>query len=357
MALLRKYIWVLVILGMIFVSVVIGLIFLLINNCLSRKGKHRISQLQRRSDTKVESNKYNERNLDNQVPVLPPRTQFLTAEAQSYENLAEEEHDYEESMDQKPDYVKVEDETEIRHPPPLYAAPDPKMNCGVSVGESYENLAEEEHDYEESTDQQPDYVKVEDETEILHPPPLYAAPDPKMNCGVSVGESYENLAEEEHDYEESTDQQPDYVKVEDETEILHPPPLYAAPDPKMNCGVSEAQSYENLAEEEHDYEESMDQQPDYVKVEDETEIRHPPPLYAAPDPKMNCGVSVGESYENLAEEEHDYEESTDQQSDYVKVEDEEILLPDPADPEADDASSEDYDDIGSEVEDDYDDVA
>ncbi|AWO99700.1 putative bifunctional lysine-specific demethylase and histidyl-hydroxylase NO66-like [Scophthalmus maximus] len=49
MELLRKYMWLWVICGILFVSLAISFIFLLINKCLSRGGKHRVSHLQRRS--------------------------------------------------------------------------------------------------------------------------------------------------------------------------------------------------------------------------------------------------------------------------------------------------------------------
>lgn len=143
--------------------------------------------------------------------------------------------------------------------------------------------------------------------------------------------------------------------------LHHPPPFYSNPVLKKNSGVVEALSYENLAEE-HDYEESTDLQPDYIKVEDETEIFPAPPFYSKPDPKLNSGVLEALSYENLAEE-PDYEQSLDDQPDYVKVEDEEVLLPNPGDPEDDNASSEDYDDIDggdgheTQEDEDYDDVA
>ncbi|CAG5870328.1 unnamed protein product [Menidia menidia] len=249
MVLLRQYLWALVILGMIFVSVVISLIFLLVNKCISRK--------------------------------------------RSLNHL--------------------------------------KINCVVSGAQSYENLSDE-HDYEECADQKPDSVKLEAETQILRPPPPGTDPDqdPKMKSGLSVAQSYENLAEEQ-DYEESTEQLPDYVKLEEEVQLLGPAPLYSDPHPHRSSGLCGAQSYQNLAEEQ-DYEESTDQQPDY-------------------------------SYENLAEEQ-DYEESTDQQPDYVMPEGgAEVLPPPPADPEADCSSSEDYDDIGGgeeeeeEEEEDYDDIA
>ncbi|KAM4726913.1 uncharacterized protein scimp [Anableps anableps] len=238
MGLLRKYIWVLVILGMFFVSLVISLIFILINKCISRKGKHQILQLQERPDIKTESNKYQMTQPGSDTPPLPPRTQFLTAETLSYENLAEEcecddqsDHDYEETLDQKLDCVQEN---------PLC-----NQNSGVSVAQSYENLAEE-NDYEESVDPQPDYVKVEDETEGC-PPPLCDL-DLNMKCGSSLGQSYENLADES-EYEESTDQQSDYVKVEDE-EML---PLDQNNAARDNISTVSTEDYDDIGEDEEDY--------------------------------------------------------------------------------------------------------
>ncbi|XP_043996868.1 uncharacterized protein LOC122845003 [Gambusia affinis] len=296
MALLRKYIWVLVILGMVFVSVVISLIFILINKCISRKaGKHRILQLQERPEVKIESNKYQLTQSGNNTPPLPPRTQFLTAVAQSYENLAEEgehddqsDHDYEEALDQKLDCVKVQENLTCN---------DPNTNSGVSVAQSYENLAEEgehddqsDHDYEEALDQKLDCVKVQENL---------LCNDPNTNSGVSVAQSYENLAEE-NDYEESVDPLPDYVKVEDETEFL-PPPLCDL-DPNIKCNGSLGQSYENLADE-NEYEESMEQQLDYVKVEDEFT---PHQNYDARD---NASTASTEDYDDIGgEDEEDYDD-------------------------------------------------
>ncbi|XP_017284645.1 GRIP and coiled-coil domain-containing protein PFC0235w-like [Kryptolebias marmoratus] len=320
MTLLRRYIWVIVIIGMIFCSLVVSLIFLIINKCISRKGKHRILRLQERSDTNIESNKYHERNLDSSgpAPSLPPRTQFLTADTPGFEQ-ADDEHDYEQmpdceqSTDQQPDYVKMEEETKTMSPSSLCNHPNPHKGDPASLGQSYENLAGE-NDYEECMDQQPDYVKVEEETSLLPPPPaFYNDPSPQIKLDASLGQSYENLAEE-NDYEESTDQQPDYVTADDEAEIFPPPPPPPfSNDPDMKSDGSLAQSYENLAGE-HDYEESTDLQP-------EKEAADP----AADD--------SSEDYDDIrSENEEDYDDIGSE-------------------------NEEDYDDIGSENEEDYDDIA
>nr|XP_020454283.1 uncharacterized protein LOC109959350 [Monopterus albus] len=223
---LRKF-NLLVIIGMIFASVVLGLIFFFINKCISRRGKHRISQLQKKSSLSVRSvkseNKYQERNLD--IPALPSRKQFLTAAAQSYENLAEvpdceqdnvssEEdiHDYEQpspeyeqNMDEQPDYLKLENEEEIV---PL---PSPE--------------------YEQNMDEQPDYLKLENEEEIIPPP----SPE----------------------YEQNMDEQPDYLKLENEEEIIPPPPPYEDPDSAADNASTE--DYDDIGgEDENQDEEDYD---------------------------------------------------------------------------------------------------
>ncbi|KAF6721767.1 hypothetical protein FQA47_013296 [Oryzias melastigma] len=119
-----------------------------------------------------------------------------------------------------------------------------------------------------------------------------------------------------------------------------------------------SQNYKN-PNEDNDYEESTDQL-DYVKVDDESENFPPPPSHNPADLKLQPQFSVSQSYDILTEE-PDYEESMDNQVDYVKVDDEENPFAHPPDPVAEDSSSEDYDDIGEtsddKDEDDYDDVA
>ncbi|XP_035864781.1 uncharacterized protein LOC116056118 isoform X3 [Sander lucioperca] len=174
---LRKYLWLWVIIAVIFACGMISIIFIIINKCISRQGKHRISQLQRRSsDFTVESNKYQERSFKIDTPPLPPRTQFLTAEAQSYENLAEvpecqnmpdyeqDKHDYEQAM---PDYEQ--------------AMPD----------------------YEQAIADQSDYVKVEDEDEEVILPPPYKDPDPAEDNTST--EDYDDIVGEDQGEEDYDD--------------------------------------------------------------------------------------------------------------------------------------------------------
>ncbi|XP_045896445.1 zinc finger protein 768-like [Micropterus dolomieu] len=236
MALLRKYIWLLVILGMIFVSVVISLIFFLINKCISRQGKHRISNLHKRSYFNINSNKYQETTLKADVPPLPPRTQFLTAEAQSYENLAEAPEyeqstaDYEQST---PDYVQSMPDYEQSTPDYVQSMPD----------------------YEQST---PDYVQSMPDYEQNMPNYEQNIPDYEQNI-ADYEQSIPDDVQSMQDYEQiadvqSLDEQPDYVKV-DEEEILPPPP--PCEDPAEDNSSTE--DYDDIGgENENDAEEDYD---------------------------------------------------------------------------------------------------
>ncbi|XP_076607270.1 uncharacterized protein scimp [Chaetodon auriga] len=173
MDLLRKYMWLWVIAGMLFVCLVISLIFLLINMCISRGGKSRISQLHRGSNSSAKSNNYQERTFKAITPPLPPRTQFLTAEAQSYENLAGETN-----------YVQST---------PVYEQSTPDYE------QSTPDYEQSTNDYEQSI---PDYVKVEEE-KILPPPPPYQDPDPADNISTEdyddIGGEDEAQGEEDYD--------------------------------------------------------------------------------------------------------------------------------------------------------------
>ncbi|XP_078122727.1 uncharacterized protein scimp [Sander vitreus] len=204
---LRKYLWLWMIIAVIFACGMISIIFIIINKCISRQGKHRISQLQRRSsDFTVESNKYQERSFKIDTPPLPPRTQFLTAEAQSYENLAEvpecqnmsdyeqDKHDYEQAM---PDYVQATPDYEQDKHDYEQAMPD-----YVQATPDYE---QDKHDYEQDM---PDYVQ--------------ATPDYEQDK-----HDYEQAMP---DYKQAMAEQSDYGKVEDENEEVILPPPYKDPD-------------------------------------------------------------------------------------------------------------------------------
>ncbi|XP_042074226.1 ring-infected erythrocyte surface antigen isoform X3 [Haplochromis burtoni] len=297
MAFIRKYLWLWVVIGMVFVSVVISIIFMFICKCISRKrGQHKIHNVKNEFNFKTESNKYQQRNIETGTPPLPPRTQFLLAEAQSYENLAEESqsiHDYEDG------------------------------NCEQNVSNHEESI----HDYEESTELQADYIKMEGDI-MFPPPPIFNS----MSGSVLEAQSYENLAEESqsiHDYEDGNCEQ----NVSNHEESIHD---YE----DGNCEENVSNHEESI----HDYEESTELQADYIKMEGD--IMFPPPPVVN---SMSGSVLEAQSYENLAEE-NDYVESVDNQLDYVKMDEE--------DQAGDNTSTEDYDDIGGEEEDeeDYDDV-
>ncbi|XP_046873451.1 SLP adapter and CSK-interacting membrane protein-like [Hypomesus transpacificus] len=104
MDLLREYFWLWIIIGMIFVSVVIGLTFYFINRWISKKAEvFRTNSPDHPSNSPefyVQNNSYHPRDIENDLPPLPPRTQFKTCpEADCYENLAE-----------PPDYVSLDDQ-------------------------------------------------------------------------------------------------------------------------------------------------------------------------------------------------------------------------------------------------------
>ncbi|KAK5917774.1 hypothetical protein CgunFtcFv8_002590 [Champsocephalus gunnari] len=175
MELLRKYLWLWAILGSISVSLVIAIVFVCINRWLSRQGRHRITQLHRnKSDLTIKSNKYQV-----ETPTLPSRAQFLTAAAQSYENLADQ-HDYEEA---KP--VRQVATSKHQESTPVYQVTTskhqestPKYQEAMSDYEEamsdYEEASagyeEPSPDYENPTPEPCDYVKVEAEVRILPPP-------------------------------------------------------------------------------------------------------------------------------------------------------------------------------------------
>ncbi|XP_042355693.1 uncharacterized protein LOC121952892 [Plectropomus leopardus] len=193
MDLLRTYRWLWVIIAIIFICGIISLIFIFINKCISRQGKHRISQLHGRSSIlTVKSNNYQETSFRAVTPPLPPRTQFLTAAAQSYENLAEDYQqctpDYEQD---KGDYVQgVPDYEQSTH--------DYEQNTH-DYEQSTHDDEQSTHDYEQSTH---DYEQ--------------SMPDDKQST-----HDYEQSTP---DYEQDIAEQSDYVNMDDEEVCLPPPP-------------------------------------------------------------------------------------------------------------------------------------
>ncbi|KAJ4923708.1 hypothetical protein JOQ06_013987 [Pogonophryne albipinna] len=195
MELLRKYLWLWAILGSISVSLVIAIVFVCINRWLSRQGRHRITQLHRnKSDLTIKSNKYQV-----ETPPLPSRTQFLTAAAQSYENLADE-HDYEEAGP-----VCQVATPKYQESMPKYQESMPKYQEAKSDYEEamsdYEEASagyeEASPNYENQTPESFDYVKVEAEVRILPPP--YRKTDEETDDAST--EDYDDIDGEE-DYDD-----------------------------------------------------------------------------------------------------------------------------------------------------------
>ncbi|XP_065819358.1 protein P200 isoform X1 [Labrus bergylta] len=238
---LRKNMWIWVIVGMIFVSVVISVIFILINRCISRRARRRFMSphlLNRRSDDTNSSNKYQERNFKAITPPLPPRTQFNTAEAQSYENLAEVPDyvqtvpDYEQD---KPDYVQAVSDYEQSMPDYEQSVPD--------YEQSVPDYEQSVPDYEQSM---PDYEQDKPDYEQSMPDYEQSMPDYEQSMP---------------DYE-SIDEPPDYLKLESEVAMLPPPPYE---DPDAAAETSSTEDYDDIDDIEGGVE-NQDDEEDYDDV-------------------------------------------------------------------------------------------
>ncbi|XP_034539167.1 uncharacterized protein LOC117812490 [Notolabrus celidotus] len=214
-----------VIIGMIFVSVVISVIFILINKCISKRGKHKITNpsLQKGTAFKVSSNKYQETNLKGNIPSLPPRTQFLTAEAQSYENLAEVPN-YEQSM---PEYEQSGPDYEQSKPDYVQSMPDYEQN-----GPDY---VQGMPDYEQSG---PDYVQGMPDYEQSGPDYVQGMPDYEQSR-PDYEQSMPDYEQSMPDYEQALAELPDYLNIEDEEVILPPLLPYHDADPTADNASSE----------------------------------------------------------------------------------------------------------------------
>lgn len=96
-----------IIIGVLFFTLVISLIFLLINKCISNKvDQYQTKSHQKQPEFHAKSSFYHPNNLEEDLPPLPPRTQFETCpEAESYE-----------SLDEAPDYVTINDEVVVSPP-------------------------------------------------------------------------------------------------------------------------------------------------------------------------------------------------------------------------------------------------
>ncbi|XP_021479360.2 uncharacterized protein LOC110537557 [Oncorhynchus mykiss] len=140
---LRHLFWLWVVLGMIFVSMVIGLIFFLINKCISKKAAEQYNTNTPSHTTPqyyAQSSKYHLKDLEDDLPPLPPRTQFLTScpKTESYENLVG-----------LPDYVKVDDNAP---PPPYHHTETLVCKDNDSLPEDYDDIGADcqiEEDYDD----------------------------------------------------------------------------------------------------------------------------------------------------------------------------------------------------------------
>ncbi|XP_034406498.1 uncharacterized protein LOC117742935 isoform X2 [Cyclopterus lumpus] len=168
MDLLRNFLWLWVIIVTIFAWIVISLIFIFINKCISR------------------------------------------AEAQSYENLAEEYvqnfSDYKQSI---PNYVQDVPDYEQSIPDYVQDVPDYEQSIPDYVQDvpdyeqSIPDYVQDVPDYEQ--DKQSDYVMVEDEDEPLPLPPRYQDADPVADNSFEeedyddIGGEDENEGDEDYD--------------------------------------------------------------------------------------------------------------------------------------------------------------
>ncbi|XP_072769850.1 uncharacterized protein [Nerophis lumbriciformis] len=175
MDLIREYLWFWLILGMVFVCMLFGLLFIFINMCISKTEKYALD----RKATKKE-NKYQGRN-ETATPVLPPRTQFLLAEAQNYENITERpdggqntQSPFQQNMDDPHDHDLNQKD------------PCERKQIDDNAFQDHDQYLAEDPDYEEIAEQQADYVKVVDEDDVY--PPLM--------------EDYDDIAGDDKDYDD-----------------------------------------------------------------------------------------------------------------------------------------------------------
>ncbi|XP_010768557.1 DNA-directed RNA polymerase II subunit RPB1 isoform X2 [Notothenia coriiceps] len=233
MELLRKYLWLWVILGSISVSLLIAVVFFCINQWLSRQGRHRITQLHRnKSDLTIKSNKY-----QLETPPLPPRTQFLIAEAQSYENLADE-HDYEEA----------EPVCQVAMPKCQVAMP----KCQVAMPKCQESKPVYQVTTSKCQESKPVYQVTT--SKCQESTPVYQVTMPKYQEAMSdYEEASDGYEEALPDYENRTAEPFDYVQVEAEVRILPPP--YRKTDEETDDASTE--DYDDI-DDEDDGEEDYD---------------------------------------------------------------------------------------------------
>ncbi|KAG5844346.1 hypothetical protein ANANG_G00161530 [Anguilla anguilla] len=117
----KAYFWLVIVLGMIFVSMFIGLLFIFINKCISRRAQQFKINAQQSANHGfyAEGSQYHPKQLEEELPPLPARdpSLFSGPTAASYEDVVN-----------LPDYVKVAEEAA---PPPYQsaAAPVQKEAC------------------------------------------------------------------------------------------------------------------------------------------------------------------------------------------------------------------------------------
>ncbi|CAL8364584.1 unnamed protein product [Lota lota] len=125
----REYMWIWMLIGTLLASLVIVLIFILINNCILVKDQSKgCFEPCHPPELNVQNFVYKSKDLEEEKPPLPPRTQFMTSN--SYESIPE-----------LPEYVKV-DEEEPQFPPPPRETTESCHSVDMST-EDYDDIGEE----------------------------------------------------------------------------------------------------------------------------------------------------------------------------------------------------------------------
>ncbi|XP_061754904.1 aquaporin-11-like [Nerophis ophidion] len=140
-------------------------------------------QLDHKATTK--ENNYQERN-QTATPALPPRTQFLLAEAQSYENITEHPDSGQSSMFSFQQITAYPHDHDLNQEDPRERKQILDLQHDDNPFQDHEQNLAEVSDYEEVAEQSGDYVKVYDEGEV-HPPLM---------------EDYDDIAGKDQDYDD-----------------------------------------------------------------------------------------------------------------------------------------------------------
>lgn len=98
MAFLRELYWLWIVVGMVLSSLVIAVVFIIINKCISWKaGNDQTHSSPQTGNFYADSQPYHTRDIENDVPPLPPRDMFESSESvNQYE-----------PVDSLPEYLKV----------------------------------------------------------------------------------------------------------------------------------------------------------------------------------------------------------------------------------------------------------